>query len=72
MEVIETNPDEITLRMSCIEITGLCNVINHALHAGFVIDEDDCHSLTAFEWDELQSLNRLLRQSIGVNRGGLI
>jgi hypothetical protein len=59
-ELVEKKDGSVMLQLTGVERAGLSNVINHALHADFSIDERDCHSLTGLEWSELQALWALL------------
>ncbi|MCW5755619.1 MAG: hypothetical protein KIT54_00080 [Phycisphaeraceae bacterium] len=68
-EQVETSDKSVTLRFTRDELAGLSNVINHALHGGFVIEESDCHSLIGLDWVELQELWGTLRESGGLRKG---
>lgn len=68
-EVIDSTHESVSLRLTTMEVVGLSNVINHVLHGGFCIDADDCGGITGLEWEELQELWRVIRESRGLDKG---
>jgi len=50
MRVLAKDGDTVTLVASKSERIGLANLINHAINAGFEIEEHDCSSLIGLEW----------------------
>jgi hypothetical protein len=62
-EILETTHEAVSIRLSVEEVVGLSNVINHALHGGFCIEEVDCSSITGLEWNQLQGLWSVIRES---------
>lgn len=61
MRVLVKDGDTVTLVASRSELNGLANLINHAMNAGFEIEEHDCSSLIGLEWDELNRLRDEIR-----------
>ncbi len=61
MRVLAREGDTVTLEASKSELIGLVNLINHAMNAGFEIEEHDCSSLIGLEWDEVNRLRDEIR-----------
>ncbi|MEO1278187.1 MAG: hypothetical protein AAFV77_04450 [Planctomycetota bacterium] len=68
-EVVETTDSSVTICFDRDELLGLSNVINHALHGGFVIDELDCLAITGIEWEDLDGLWSTILQPLGLEKG---
>ena len=57
------------MRFSREELVGLSNVINHAFHGGFAIDEDDCIAIVGLEWSDMDELWSAILEPLGLRKG---